>query len=470
MFSKFNDTMETIKTTSIVVGIVVIATVIIIALVKSEIARWILGSLLTLLLSATMVFSVIHLNKYYNTEGGVVGKIQSIFNKNNVSIDKQEDILTFDFSDIMLTQYNENEYRAEFVTDNYISLDINETYAVLCNGTPCEVIEYSDDYIIAEFKYLFLDEYKNEKLVDTLYFKFAFYGKSTRLIVITQGGQNAVSLWNSYFQKNDFEVTLNSVLGDYANAFELVDIDFKYNDTILKTITIRKGSILVLPDMNDRHFVGWSSNGSTLVDYDNILVVEDKTYYGIYDFNENVKLTLNSGSLTYNNTVYSSDTNIDINYDDKIIFSNLTKENFEFNYYEVKINSNETLFLKDIEFNKSLREVYSEIIGVRDHVFGVELPEIETFEIIVHWVDLRNEEEVLCYEIADLLGFNAFERFNYTTTHDFYCLVYEYMTGESGSDFSDVELRTFISSRLDIEYKEDDIEFLTLFRDSIKEK
>ena len=64
----------------------------------------------------------------------------------------------------------------------------------------------------------------------------------------------------------------------------------------------------------------------------------------------------------------------------------------------------------------------------------------------------------------------AVENFNYTTTHDFYSLVYEYLTGESGSDLTDIELRTFISSTLDFEYKDDNVEFLSLFKEFCLDK
>lgn len=396
IFADANKIMDTIKTTAIVIAVVIVGLVILIAVCKSELARWIFGGLITICLAITMAFSAIHLNKYYNTQGGIVGKIQSIFDVNTIEIEENDSVINFEFGDVMLVQYNDTDYRAEFNTSDYIELADNESWLVFCNGVPCEVIEYSQDYMIAEYSYLFYDEYLEPKLEDTIYFKFAFYRGSTRLIVITNGGSNAVSLWNSYFQKNDFVVTLDSTIGDYANSFELVDVNlYDFDNSLFKTISIRKGSNLTLPtfDIENYVFVGWSLDKETIVATETYKVMDNINLYALYKHaNVDIELVLNGGSVVFNGTTYTADTTIEM--DGDLMFNLSSPEKSIREFYSYKITTISGLFkvYTTEELFKSLRVLFDDIFGNYKYVYGADLRE-NYLKIEVKFIDYIDEAQ-----------------------------------------------------------------------------
>ena len=256
------------------------------------------------------MFSGIKLNQYYNTSGGIVGKIETIFNPNYVKVENNKvDFIELDFSEIMLEQYSGDKYRAEFITQDYIELDADEQYVIYVNDIPCDISEfsfdYSSDYVISEYHYAFFDEYKEFKLQDTLSFRFAFYGKSTRLIVETNGGYDAVCLWNSYFQKNEFIVTLKTEKNVYINKTEMVNINLYANDKIYDSITIKKGSDYLLPTevLVDGYVFNYWTDGTSVITsiFD---IQEDVNIYADLSEIFQVDFLLNTGTGDANSEAY----------------------------------------------------------------------------------------------------------------------------------------------------------------------
>lgn len=437
IFSETKEAMDTIKTTAIIVAVVIVGLVILIAVCKNELARWIFGGLITISLAITMAFSAVHLNKYYNTQGGIVGKIQSIFDVNTIEIEEDDKVINFEFGDVMLVQYNDTDYRAEFNTEDFIELADNESWLVYCNGVPCEVIEYSTDYIIAEYTYLFYDEYLEPKLEDTIYFKFAFYNGSTRLIVITNGGSDAVSLWNSYFQKNDFIVTLDSTIGGYVNEFELVTVrlyDNHYSQPLVKVITIRKGSNLTLPIYDDTesnyNFLGWSLDGENIVATDTYKVTESVDLYVVWKHKDvTLDLVLNGGSIVLNGTTYNEDTTMEMDGDTIFSLSSPEKAGKDFNCYKLTTIGGSFKVYQTEEISMSLSDLFNDIFGVYAYVSGADVRE-NYLKIEVNFYEYIDETEYEArVKIASYLGFSNNTDNCLYSNENLIKVIYEYLTG-----------------------------------------
>ena len=55
---------------------------------------------------------------------------------------------------------------------------------------------------------MFRDKKHNPIIDDTLYIQIVFHKNRTELNVFTTGGLEAKNLWQSYFEKNNFELNL----------------------------------------------------------------------------------------------------------------------------------------------------------------------------------------------------------------------------------------------------------------------
>lgn len=288
MCSVFSDSVARITTAIII--LMVVGTIIFF-LIKSAGFRVFFGYFFSFVVIVCGIFSGLMINKYYNTKGGIIGQISGFFNPNLVEIESSDKDVTFNFSNVMLTEYND-KFRAEFSTDDVITLSTNEYYAVYVNDTPCELIEYgedyssekiSSDYVITEYYYAFYDEYKEYILKDTLSMRLAFYKDSTRLIVETAGGEDAVSLWNSYFQKNDFIVHITTIEDIYMSNYASVNL--KVDNNIFQSVKLKKGSVYVLPDieLQNKRFLGWSLDGVNILSDDSFIVATDIDLIAIYE-------------------------------------------------------------------------------------------------------------------------------------------------------------------------------------------
>ena len=312
MLSIFDTAISRITTAIIV--LLVVGTIIFF-FIKSSKFRVFCGYFLIFVLVVGGVFSGYHLNKYYNTKGGIVGQLTEIFNPNAVEVEQREDIV-FDFSSVMMTQIEDDKYRAEFITDDVIELAVNEGYVVFVNDTPCELIEYgenlvsdeiSSDYVISEYYHAFYDENKEFVLKDKLTFRFAFYKNSTRLIVETTGGEEAVSLWNSYFQKNDFIVKIKASDDVFVSSY--VKISLMVDNKISEVISVKKYSKYLLPETYEKEgyrFMGWSLNGETIIDETSIIAEKDITYHAIFEKLNYVRFNyLNDNTIDQNSNIIS---------------------------------------------------------------------------------------------------------------------------------------------------------------------
>ena len=519
-------------TTPILIGLAII--LVVWFMIKFPNGKIFIYTILGVCLVGTAIYSGINIYQYKTASGGVYGNIGESDSPNHVV----QNETTFEFKNIMLTQSDGDLYEARFQTDSVVKLSSDERYKITVNNLPCKYIIHSGDYVVAEYSYNFYDENFNSILEepDTIQFKIAFYEKYTYLVVSTNGGVDAITCWNDYFNKNNFILKIEASDSVYLPAanynqvklqmnqeeFKTVDILKSYTFTLpevedtetkhflgwsvndgasyIETVTPTddmtikaiwedkikvtfnlnddsldsnanmfygsdyyiKGSEIIFPNFEHRHFIGWSTDKETVIDTTNLTAIEDVTFYAVYDKTETVTLSLAGGSVVFNSQTISADTTINVYYDDKIVFSEVSKTNGTFKNYKISITSEEFLTISEETLNQSLAEIYQDIVGFRDNVVGGEVPEIEYFKIEIIWIDNTNEEEVLCYECAEILGVVPY---TYTTTRDFYIDIYEYSTGESGTDLTETELKTFISDRFDVEYKEDNVEFLTAIKE-----
>jgi len=175
----------------------------------SSAARIVFGTILVFCIAASAVFSGIKLNQYYSAEGGIYGKIENFFGVNEVeNIDEFE----YKLNNINLKPtINENEYSAEFFIYENKELTDETNFILLFNNTPCSNVKVGGNYITAEFIYNFYDENENLILNDTMNVRIATYKNYTYIHLTTDGGSDAVKLWNYYFEKNDAILKLKPI-------------------------------------------------------------------------------------------------------------------------------------------------------------------------------------------------------------------------------------------------------------------
>ena len=183
-------------------------TLVVIALIKYPQSRWFVGTVLTVALITSAIYSAIELNAYYSAEGGIAGTITGYFDKNKVDVTD----MSFNFKDIMMTENGqENGYSAIFLSDKTIKLSTGSEFKVTLNGIPVDIVESTSNYVVAEYTYAFYNKELVEVFVDTLTLEFAFYDASTEFEISTTGGSTAMKYWNDFFSKNAFVVEIQEV-------------------------------------------------------------------------------------------------------------------------------------------------------------------------------------------------------------------------------------------------------------------
>ncbi len=247
-----------------------------------------------------------NLNTYYNAEGGIFGKISNIFDSNQV---EEVENLIFDFSNVeMLTTGNANEYAAKMTKDKFLKIDTNKTFAVYVNESPCGFVETGADFVRANYTYVFYGEEKDEILKDTLQFRFALNKTFTEFTIKTQGGETAVRLWNYYFAKNNFTVSIKPADYVYSNngldfgegEVEYALANYYVNDQQYLTQLYHVGEDVnfPFPSQITNTFLGWSLDKTNIVETykisqnTNFYAVEgEETLYTVsYKFKDEVVL------------------------------------------------------------------------------------------------------------------------------------------------------------------------------------
>lgn len=300
--------MKEIFYVSLAIGL---AIVLIWLMIKFESARWFVGCISTFVLIAGAIFSGVKLDKYYNTSGGIYGELTSIFQPSKVEIeDKTTNKVTFDFTNVKMLQDEEDNstYIAEFTTKKYIALSEISLYGVFVNGLPCDVIDYQEDYILADYYYLFEDEELEPIMQDTLSFRFVFYNNQTRLIVKTSGGEDAVKLWNSYFANESFLVTIEKNYNAYYFTENYVRLEFYENENLVNAVKLPRNTSYLLPkaaDTKTGYFIGWTDSKGNFYT-DKITSLTNVKLYATYEDFVNVRFHLNIDEIDTNSNLFSN--------------------------------------------------------------------------------------------------------------------------------------------------------------------
>lgn len=244
---------------------------------KYDSLRKVCGYLCIFVLIVASALSFNTINKYYSSKGGIVGKITSIFKPNQVEVQPSE--LKFNFKNIMMVKDSDGVYRAEFTSSDKLELKRGEIYAMYINGDEIQHNEYSDDYIISEYNYVFYDRTFGEIASDKMRLQFAFYGKTSYLSVEIENGEKTNELWNSYFNKNGFEVQIKPVEEKYVINKSMAKIILNSFGEKYKTIGIKKGSSYTPPELEKLgyQFNGWKHEGSEEFITEALTITEDIT-------------------------------------------------------------------------------------------------------------------------------------------------------------------------------------------------
>lgn len=265
-------------------AIVIIA--ILVAVIKYPSSRVYVFTFLSIGLICLTIYSGINLNYYYTEQGGIFGYIDGIFDTNSVEVEE----LTIKLDNIEMIREHEDSsiYSAEVLTQDVMAIDNEVNYSLFINGQPLSKVEYSTDYVIAEYDYIFMDEKKEILLEDTLFIRFAFYSNSTLLSVSTSGGEEAVKYWNYYFNKNTFIIDFKQsdyYRADILDKEEILLVSFYGEKGLFKKQYSLAGQRIYMPTIEESFwkFLGWSLDGNTVVDYSYFDIEENTTYYALFD-------------------------------------------------------------------------------------------------------------------------------------------------------------------------------------------
>lgn len=220
----FGDALSTLKT--ILFMFIVIA--ILIVVIKYPDIRKVAYLCLGVGIFFAGCYSAVFNIRYFTVEGHTYGEIIESLKKkplDDIKIEVSDklkwNITNFDFSETS----DVNVFKCEFNFDGkneLINLPMKK-YALYVNSEKVLVNENGNDFIKSEFNYSFFDNDNKLILSDILYFNFGFYAKSSKLVITTKGGSNAVKLWRAYQAKNGFTLELKEV--DNNLTFDEIDID-----------------------------------------------------------------------------------------------------------------------------------------------------------------------------------------------------------------------------------------------------
>lgn len=269
----FNKLGEMLSTPSFWYTIILIigAIMVLIACFKyPKIGKWILLVLFYVVLICVTIYSLIQLNIYYKARGGVIGQISTIFKPNEVKV---VDDITYKFNNTELLQVGDSDtYRADVSLDEVLELTKGVKYQLLINDVPCGYSDNNEDYILANYNYIFYNDDMTAAFQDILKIRIAFYKNFTNFTISTDGGATAVKYWNYYFNKNDFVIKLGTKASvdndkDYSNGdvSNFATVRYFVNEGLDKTEIVYKGSkITYVPNIEKFEF--WSLNGTRIGD------------------------------------------------------------------------------------------------------------------------------------------------------------------------------------------------------------
>lgn len=301
---------------------------VIIACMKYPSAKYFVATALVIAFVGFSVFAGLNLEYYLSAKGGIYGTIKGLIDPNSIVVDTEN--LSIKLDNIMLTKVDDTDrYQATCTSSDYFHFDINNTYILLIDNTPCYISELGSDYIMADYNYEFLDEEKAIKLNDTLHIRFSFNNKLSTIKIYTDGGSNALKLWNQYFAKNKMDIQLKKVAtNDYVfNAsyrkvtiysYTIDDGNQGVDTFLLGVYYFQTGETfdVTLDASDDLSLLGYSYSYTDIdyIDTTNMQVNSDMTLYAIFEITGTRSITYVYANGTqsvvdyaYKSAVYKSD-------------------------------------------------------------------------------------------------------------------------------------------------------------------
>ena len=263
-----------------------------------EAVRWLVGTPVFLALIVSAFYCYGHINSYYSAQGGIYGALTDLIQTNKTDTQVKDQELTHKFTNFNLTKDEKGYYSVKQNDTTIFEVDKNEFYMCYVNGYPTEVVNQvigdDDSKFIFKFSYIFFDYDDNANLVpiadDTIQIEYLFLKTNTEILIKTSCNEEVYVLWNSFFNKNNFEITFKKASEEIASKQELVKLTLMVNDETYSTIKLKKGSSYVLPSKIEKPnyiFNGFMLNGEKVDILRNIQ--EDMTITADMTFEMSVK-------------------------------------------------------------------------------------------------------------------------------------------------------------------------------------
>lgn len=195
-------------------------------------------------------FCIYDLNRMLNIKSQIIGYFQHT--TTSIKINDFE----YDINQLLFTNSGtENEYFAEVkMNETVTGFDKSKNYTLLVNNTQATRVNGNFGYVNVDFMNKFYSTNETLLLTDTLNIKINFYTDSTKIVFITQNGEQAVKLWTSFIQKNG--LNLKIIEDNFNSKIEADNIPeytlTLYNgDEVLDVITFNGLNPVTLPTTID---------------------------------------------------------------------------------------------------------------------------------------------------------------------------------------------------------------------------
>ncbi len=173
------------------------------------------GIIVLFLICVTGIFASFDLYTQLNIKNAIYGYFYS--EPDAYQIDNFE----YNFTSLLFTNTGvENQYMATATLKAVESFDMSKKYTVTINGTLCSA-DTDVDYINVCFTNKFNSMSDETLLIDDLIIKINFYTDGTKIVFITNNGEDAVKLWSSYIAKHGFNLKI--VETDYCTGSASID-------------------------------------------------------------------------------------------------------------------------------------------------------------------------------------------------------------------------------------------------------
>lgn len=244
-----------------------------------------LAALLVLLLTLVAVYSAVNIYYYNSAKNNNEGNIDTPLGGNNVEVNELE----FTIQNIELKEDGTGNHSAVLTIYENLVLDPSVNYGIYLNDSPCFNTSYAVDHIEAYFSYNFYSNDNEVILNDTLFIYLSINKNYSTLEITTQGGAEAVRLWNAYFGKNDCVLSVKAIEDlpngnvDYGEGeVAFVVANYYAEGKLYLTQVYRPGDAVNFPTYDNMYFSGWATteDGSVVPSY---TITEDVNFYAKLD-------------------------------------------------------------------------------------------------------------------------------------------------------------------------------------------